>query len=129
MNRWMINHNLIAGACALAALLFVSAAFGQLGSYRYDWSMEIDGENGAKAIATRKWEGLNPDKLKYTKTGWPRLKRYRLFNSLAEEPDPKHTAICSDCGSECEVPFKPDPHRPVYCRDCWAKRRPKRRKA
>ena len=26
---------------------------------------EIDGENGAKAIATRKWESLNPDKLKY----------------------------------------------------------------
>ncbi|HLO30629.1 MAG TPA: hypothetical protein VK249_15905 [Anaerolineales bacterium] len=26
---------------------------------------EIDGENGAKAIATRKWEGLNPDRLKY----------------------------------------------------------------
>jgi hypothetical protein len=26
---------------------------------------EIDGENGAKAVATRKWEHLNPDKLKY----------------------------------------------------------------
>lgn len=26
---------------------------------------EIDGENGAKALATRKWEGLNADKLKY----------------------------------------------------------------
>jgi type III restriction enzyme len=26
---------------------------------------EIDGENGAKAVATRKWEGLNPDTLKY----------------------------------------------------------------
>jgi len=26
---------------------------------------EIDGEKGAKAIATRKWESLNPDKLKY----------------------------------------------------------------
>jgi type III restriction enzyme len=26
---------------------------------------EIDGENGTKAIATRKWESLNPDKLKY----------------------------------------------------------------
>ena len=25
----------------------------------------IDGENGAKALAVRKWEGLNPDKLKY----------------------------------------------------------------
>jgi ABC-type oligopeptide transport system substrate-binding subunit len=26
---------------------------------------EIDGENGAKALATRKWENLNPEKLKY----------------------------------------------------------------
>src|SRR3989304_6019569 len=26
---------------------------------------EIDGENGAKAIAMRKWESLNPDTLKY----------------------------------------------------------------
>ena len=26
---------------------------------------EIDGEKGVKAIATRKWESLNPDKLKY----------------------------------------------------------------
>jgi hypothetical protein len=26
---------------------------------------EIDGENGAKAIASRKWESLNPDRLKY----------------------------------------------------------------
>ncbi len=26
---------------------------------------EIDGQNGAKALAVRKWEGLNPDKLKY----------------------------------------------------------------
>ncbi len=34
-----------------------------------------------------------------------------------------HKAVCSDCGQECEVPFKPDPSRPVYCRDCWAKRR------
>jgi type III restriction enzyme len=26
---------------------------------------EIDGEDGAKAIATRKWQGLNPNKVKY----------------------------------------------------------------
>jgi hypothetical protein len=26
---------------------------------------EIDGENGAKALATRKWESLNPDTLRY----------------------------------------------------------------
>jgi ATP-dependent RNA helicase DeaD len=39
------------------------------------------------------------------------------------EPTETHKAICTDCGNECEVPFKPDPVRPVYCRECWAKRR------
>ena len=28
------------------------------------------------------WLKKNPDKLKYAKTGWPRLSRYRLFRSL-----------------------------------------------
>ncbi len=35
-----------------------------------------------------------------------------------------HKAVCTDCGNECEVPFKPDPSRPVYCRECWIARRP-----
>ena len=30
-------------------------------------------------------------------------------------------AVCSDCGQECEVPFKPTEGRPVYCRDCFPK--------
>ena len=34
-----------------------------------------------------------------------------------------YKAVCTDCGNECEVPFKPDPNRPVYCRECWTKRR------
>jgi len=34
-----------------------------------------------------------------------------------------HKAVCSDCGQQCEVPFKPDSSRPVYCRYCWAERR------
>jgi len=34
-----------------------------------------------------------------------------------------HKTVCSDCGEECEVPFRPDPNRLVYCRDCWSKRR------
>lgn len=29
--------------------------------------------------------------------------------------------ICSDCGKECEVPFKPTSSKPVYCRDCFSK--------
>jgi len=39
------------------------------------------------------------------------------------EPTETHKAICTDCGNECEVPFKPDPNRPVYCRECWTKRK------
>ncbi|MDI6642734.1 MAG: hypothetical protein QMD95_01595 [Candidatus Hodarchaeaceae archaeon] len=42
-------------------------------------------------------------------------------------PREMHKATCSDCGAECEVPFKPTEGRPVYCRDCWAKRRGPRR--
>ena len=30
-------------------------------------------------------------------------------------------AICADCKTECEVPFKPTGDRPVYCRECFAK--------
>jgi len=40
-----------------------------------------------------------------------------------EESRRFHTAVCSDCGKDCEVPFKPDPNRPVYCRGCWEIRR------
>ncbi|MCK4437513.1 hypothetical protein KAV47_00440 [Candidatus Bathyarchaeota archaeon] len=39
-----------------------------------------------------------------------------------------HKAICSDCGKECEVPFKPTEGRPVYCQECYAKHRPPRRR-
>ncbi|HOP09823.1 MAG TPA: DNA-directed RNA polymerase [Candidatus Methanofastidiosa archaeon] len=38
-------------------------------------------------------------------------------------PREMHKAVCSDCGEECEVPFKPTEGRPVYCRDCYAKHR------
>ncbi|MCX6682266.1 MAG: DNA-directed RNA polymerase [Methanoregula sp.] len=31
--------------------------------------------------------------------------------------------VCSDCGKDCEVPFKPTEGRPVYCQDCLPKHR------
>jgi CxxC-x17-CxxC domain-containing protein len=64
-----------------------------------------------------RWLKANPAMLRYAKTGWPRLARYRLF----KEPrsDSLFRAVCSDCGRECEVPFKPDVGRPVYCQACW----------
>lgn len=40
-------------------------------------------------------------------------------------PRQMHKAICSDCGKECEVPFKPTEGKPVYCRECFAKRNPR----
>ena len=32
-------------------------------------------------------------------------------------------AKCTECGSECEVPFKPIEGRPVYCRECFRKKK------
>ena len=34
-------------------------------------------------------------------------------------------ATCSDCGKECEVPFKPSGDRPVFCKDCYSKKKKK----
>src|SRR3990167_624258 len=33
---------------------------------------------------------------------------------------------CSNCGKECEVPFRPTNGKPVYCSDCFEKMGPKR---
>lgn len=42
-------------------------------------------------------------------------------------PREMHTAKCSDCGADCQVPFKPAPDRPVYCDQCFQKHRKPRR--
>ena len=75
-----------------------------------------------------RWLKTHPEMLKYAKTAWPRLKRYRLFKEAqgSEVDELLHSAFCSECGAECEVPFKPDPHRPVYCKTCWGKRKRER---
>ena len=36
-------------------------------------------------------------------------------------PREMHKTVCSDCGKECEVPFKPVEGREVWCRDCLPK--------
>ena len=37
-----------------------------------------------------------------------------------------HKATCSDCGAQCEVPFKPTEGKSVRCQDCFRKNRPQR---
>jgi len=35
----------------------------------------------------------------------------------------RHKAVCSECGQECEVPFKPTEGKPVYCKECYSKKK------
>ncbi len=39
------------------------------------------------------------------------------------QPREMHKAKCSECGNDCEVPFKPTEGKPVYCRECYNKRK------
>ena len=32
------------------------------------------------------------------------------------------SAVCSNCGKSCELPFRPSGDRPVFCRDCFDKK-------
>ena len=45
------------------------------------------------------------------------------FNRNFGAPREMHKATCTDCGKECEVPFKPTQGKPVYCRDCFRNKR------
>ena len=31
------------------------------------------------------------------------------------------SATCSQCGKDCQVPFRPSGEKPVYCSDCYEK--------
>ena len=41
-------------------------------------------------------------------------------------PREMHSATCSSCGKETEVPFQPTPGKPVYCLECFAEQRSSR---
>lgn len=38
-------------------------------------------------------------------------------------PREMHKAVCSECGKECEVPFKPAEGKPVYCKECYRQKK------
>ena len=92
----------------------------------YEPLPEREEKRGKSFFHMMRWLRARPEMLKYAKTGWPRLKRYKLFKLQQDEE--VHEAVCSECGSPCEVPFKPEPDRPVYCHACWKKRKPRPRK-
>lgn len=43
----------------------------------------------------------------------------RNFDGGRGEDRQMFKTTCSNCGKECEVPFKPTGGKPVYCRDCF----------
>jgi CxxC-x17-CxxC domain-containing protein len=91
----------------------------------YEPLAEREAKRAKSFFHMMRWLKANLDMLRYAKTGWPRLKRYRLFKPFHEEG---YSAVCSECGSPCEVPFKPEPNRPVFCQACWKKRMPRRKR-
>ncbi|MGB1665218.1 MAG: CxxC-x17-CxxC domain-containing protein, partial [Nitrosopumilus sp.] len=48
------------------------------------------------------------------------LENYEKMKSCLPE---KFDAKCSDCGTDCQVPFQPKEGRPVYCRECFQNHR------
>jgi len=88
----------------------------------YEPLSERDEKRGKSFFHMLRWLKDNPEMLRYAKTGWPRLKKYQLFKSFHESPN--YNAVCSECGSDCEVPFQPKPDKPVFCQKCWSNHKP-----
>lgn len=45
----------------------------------------------------------------------------RSFGRSDDRPREMFKTVCSDCGKDCEVPFRPTTGKPVYCSDCFEK--------
>ncbi len=95
----------------------------------YEPLVEREEKRAKSFFHMMRWLKAHPDRMRYAKTGWPRLRRYRLFKLIEHseiEGTKEHKAVCSKCDTECEVPFKPDPSRPVYCKTCYSKHKRQR---
>ena len=88
----------------------------------YEPLPEREQKRGKSFFHMMRWLKDNPEMLKYAKTGWPRLRNYQMFKKFHASPNFK--AVCSDCGTECAVPFQPKAEKPVYCKKCWTNHKP-----
>ncbi len=43
----------------------------------------------------------------------------RRNNRSGKAPREMYSAVCAQCGTETQVPFKPVEDRPVYCMECF----------
>ena len=49
------------------------------------------------------------------------------FTAKRKERSEMYQAVCSECGKDCELPFKPRGDKPVYCSSCFEKKSNKNR--
>lgn len=91
----------------------------------YEPLAEREEKRGKSFFHMMRWLKDNPEMLRYAKTGWPRLRNYQMFKQFHKPQG--FTAVCSDCGIECEVPFQPKANKPVYCQKCWSNHKPHKR--
>ena len=56
----------------------------------------------------------------FRNSGDDRGSRYSRDDSRGEST----TVTCSDCGTQCQVPFVPRTNKPVYCSDCFRQHKP-----
>ena len=45
----------------------------------------------------------------------------RSFGGGGEERREMFSAVCDDCGDDCQVPFRPTEGKPIYCNKCFRK--------
>jgi CxxC-x17-CxxC domain-containing protein len=88
----------------------------------YEPMAEREEKRGKSFFHMMRWLKDNPEMLRYAKTGWPRLKNYQLFKPYHTQPT--YAAVCSGCGTECQVPFQPKADKPIYCKKCWSNHKP-----
>jgi CxxC-x17-CxxC domain-containing protein len=64
---------------------------------------------------------FNRDRDGQSSGGWKGGKKRDFgFRDSRDSDGPEmFQTVCSDCGNDCEVPFKPNGRKPVFCRDCF----------
>ena len=63
----------------------------------------------------RKFRGTDSGKRRFGSRGDTK----RFDDRDSGRPLIMHKAICSECGKECELPFKPTGNKPVFCSNCF----------
>ena len=60
----------------------------------------------------------------FRNSGDDRGSRYSRDDRSRDNDREDTTVTCSDCGTECTVPFVPRTNKPVYCSDCFRQHKP-----